>query len=336
MASWKKVHVEDANTVHGTITANLTDDSTSVGAGSYEVVVYGGASGSAQELKTRTFTFGSNAFNSNSYLTGNETITLSGDASGSGTTSISVSLAADSVGNDELDLVDGNSATDGYILSYDGTTGGGTLKWIAASANANDATITLNGGNGIAAIGDFTTNQSANDTLTIAVDGVLEDLVTLGAPGSDGQFIVATGAGTFAYETGDTARTSLGLGTGDSPTFAGLTVNGTTTTINSTNLLVDDTFIALNSGGSSNVDSGIVFEGAANKVFGWDQSQESGRFGVDYAGGDASAADGGFSPDAWVSTVHTASGDDDNATAALAQIGNMYIDSSNEDIYIYS
>lgn len=114
-----------------------------------------------------------------------------------------------------------------------------------------------------------------------------------------------------------------------------LTVNGATTTVNTTNLLVDDTFISLNSGGSSNVDAGIVFEGAANKVFGWDHSQESGRFGVDYAGGDASAAGGGFSPDAWLSTVHTAAGAS-GQTAALAQIGNMYVNSTNQDIYIYS
>jgi len=70
-------------------------------------------------------------------------------------------------------------------------------------------------------------------------------------------------------------------------------------------------------------------------VFGWDHSQESGRFGVDYAGGDASAAGGGFSPDAWLSTVHTAAGAS-GQTAALAQIGNMYVNSSNQDIYIYS
>jgi len=41
---------------------------------------------------------------------------------------------------------------------------------------------------------------------------VLDDLNTLGAAASDGQFIVATGAGVFAYESGATARTSLGLG----------------------------------------------------------------------------------------------------------------------------
>jgi hypothetical protein len=54
---------------------------------------------------------------------------------------------------------------------------------------------------------------SAVDTLTVQTTGVLEDLNTLGAPTADGEFIVATGAGAFAYETGATARTSLGLGT---------------------------------------------------------------------------------------------------------------------------
>jgi len=58
------------------------------------------------------------------------------------------------------------------------------------------------------------------------LDGVLEDLDTLGASASDGQFIVATGAGVFAYESGNTARTSLGLGTGDSPTFTSVTGTG--------------------------------------------------------------------------------------------------------------
>jgi hypothetical protein len=61
-------------------------------------------------------------------------------------------------------------------------------------------------------------------TIALATNSVLEDLDTLGAVSSDGEFIVGTGAGVFAYESGNTARTSLGLGTGDSPTFLGLTV----------------------------------------------------------------------------------------------------------------
>jgi len=48
----------------------------------------------------------------------------------------------------------------------------------------------------------------------LAVTDVLEDLIALGAPSADGEFIVATGAGAFAYESGATARTSLGLAIG--------------------------------------------------------------------------------------------------------------------------
>ena len=45
----------------------------------------------------------------------------------------------------------------------------------------------------------------------LSVDEILEDLDALGAPVSDGQFIVATGEGAFSYESGATARASLGL-----------------------------------------------------------------------------------------------------------------------------
>tara|TARA_Y100000591_G_scaffold250236_1_gene221507 strand:+ start:850 stop:9234 length:8385 start_codon:yes stop_codon:yes gene_type:complete len=57
-------------------------------------------------------------------------------------------------------------------------------------------------------------------------NAIFADLETLGAPASDGQFIVATGSGAFAYESANTARTSLGLGTGNSPEFTSLTLTG--------------------------------------------------------------------------------------------------------------
>jgi hypothetical protein len=57
-----------------------------------------------------------------------------------------------------------------------------------------------------------TTYDDSAGTLAFAVDGVLQDLDTLGAASNDGEFIVATAAGTFAYESGSTVRTSLGLG----------------------------------------------------------------------------------------------------------------------------
>ena len=60
-------------------------------------------------------------------------------------------------------------------------------------------------------------------------DAGLADIA--GLTPTDGNFIVGNGSN-FVAESGNTARTSLGLGTGDSPTFAGLTVNGNGLTAN--------------------------------------------------------------------------------------------------------
>ena len=60
------------------------------------------------------------------------------------------------------------------------------------------------------------------------LDDVLTDLAALTAV-ADNEFIVGTGAGTYAHESGVTVRTSIGLGTGDSPQFTGLTLTGNLT-----------------------------------------------------------------------------------------------------------
>jgi len=57
------------------------------------------------------------------------------------------------------------------------------------------------------------------------LDAVLTDLAALDVV-ADNEFIVGTGAGTYAHENAATAATSMGLGTGDSPTFTGLTITG--------------------------------------------------------------------------------------------------------------
>ncbi len=140
--------------------------------------------------------------------------------------------------------------------------------------------------------------NAGTDQITFAVDGVLEDLDTLGAASANGEFIVATGAGAFAYESGNTARTSLGLGTtdaptfatvntgqganelyamnqnvrtSDSPTFASLTlsgdlvVEGDTTTLSTTNLTVEDRFVFIATGSAgANVDGGIVVQSGSS------------------------------------------------------------------------
>ena len=108
---------------------------------------------------------------SGSYLTGNQTITLSGDATGSGTTSIAVSLAADSVGASEIAAnavgaselnVSGNGTTSQFLRSD----GDGTFTW----ATPTDTNTTYSAGSGLTLVGnefrhtDTSTQASVNNS----------------------------------------------------------------------------------------------------------------------------------------------------------------------------
>lgn len=76
-------------------------------------------------------------------------------------------------------------------------------------ALANEARPVAVGGTGA------TTASGARTALGAqAQAGVLDDLATLGTASADGEFLVATGAGAFAWESGATVRTSLGLAIG--------------------------------------------------------------------------------------------------------------------------
>ena len=168
---------------------------------------------------------------------------------------------------------------------------------------------------------------------------MLEDLDTLGAASTDGEFIVATGAGAFAYESGDTARSSLSLGTTDSPTFRNLTldgdltVNGSTTTLATTNLTVEDRFVFVATGSAgSNVDAGLVVQSGSSADTGsalyHDINQQ--RWAV--AKGVTAEATA-VTPLSFVSTITT------NTTAPSTDsgsygVGEMWVETDTQDIYI--
>lgn len=125
-------------------------------------------------------------------------------------------------------------------ISGDGKVGiiantGDNNEWFKNSGWFNDVTVEQTPLTSFArTILDDSSSGDARTTLGAQQQGdVLDDLNTLGAATVDGEFIVATGPGLFAYESGNTARTSLGLGTGDSPIFTELTL--TTADIEFTN-----------------------------------------------------------------------------------------------------
>lgn len=96
------------------------------------------------------------------FLTGNQTITLSGDLTGSGTTSINAQIAANVVGANELNVT-GNGTTSQYLRSD----GDGSFTW----ATPPDTNTTYSAGNGIGLSGT-TFSVAAGGGLTQEASGL--------------------------------------------------------------------------------------------------------------------------------------------------------------------
>jgi len=249
--------IGDGNTTYYAITDQATGD-WEVGIGTYtasgttlsrDTILASSNAGSAVNLSAgiknafATYPAGKAAFfddiptnnnqltNGAGYITGNQTITLSGDVSGSGTTSISVTVADDSHTHDTRYYTE--TEIGNFFSGSTAITGYSKTNWDTAYTWGNHAsagyltgnqTITLSGdatGSGTTAITVTVADDSHNhiisnvDGLQTALDGKQSldaDLTAIaGLSSADGNFIVGSATGWVA-ESGATARTSLGLG----------------------------------------------------------------------------------------------------------------------------
>lgn len=113
-----------------------------------------------------------------------------------------------------------------------------------------------------------------------------------------------------------------------------LTVNGTTTFINTQNLYVEDKFILLASGSTGAGEGGLVIQQGTQNVgelFGWDN--DTLRWSVT---GSFSANNSAFVPDAFMAAVTTAAGPTPAPASRYNAVGNIYVSSGDESIWIYS
>jgi len=118
-----------------------------------------------------------------------------------------------------------------------------------------------------------------------------------------------------------------------------LTVNGTTTVVNTTNLAVEDQFILLASGSTSTVDAGIIVQNAANagEALYWENNPSgTGRWAI--ASNVSPTATTVTAAEFMVTAVTTAGAPSTAPTYGSTNTGygNIYVNSSNGDIYIYS
>jgi hypothetical protein len=222
----------------------------------------------------------------------NSAITIAGTS-----TSLGGSITAAAI-VDELGVFSGSAQVD-----HDAATN------FVANEHIDHTSVTLTAGNGLTGGGDISSNRSfavgAGTGVTVNANDI--------AIGQD----VATSANvTFA-----TASITQDLTVGGD-----LVVQGTQTSVNTANLLVEDRFILMNSG-SATGDGGFIVQtesGFTGAAFGWDDS--AGRFGLQIGTKLAQNATA-IAPDAYVSSVVTS----DDAT--YQKNGNIRVDSG--EIYIY-
>ena len=391
--AWKKVHVEDANTVHGTITATLDTVATDISANTGEILIVTVGSTGEESLTSVPLTLEAGAFNDLStfpqygdftdgagidFTAGSGDVTavldistvtalnaatdvqasdvvIIGDTSNSQATrktTVSKLVAAVSSGVTSIQFEDDagvNSGADTGAVVFTITGGTGLTSTIAATGDneiqisLNDTGVTTGTYGNATNVPVYTVN--AQGQLTAANNAAISIPVDLtGDNGSTGQFTASTTgildfAGT-ANETvvevsSNTVTVSLPddvtIGnnltvTNDLTVTGDLIVNGDSTTVNTTNLTVEDQFIKVNNNPSAadiDQDSGIVF-GGQGAALGWDASVN--RLAVDFTG----ATDGYTTlvDDAYLSCVVTSN------DANFEKDGNIKIDSG--EIYIWA
>ena len=302
---------------------------------------------------------------------------------GTGLTTIPAGSLIQAATADTVTALTGGSADDGKVVTYDHNTtsfvlsadAGGdvtadstttfTNKTIDADATGNvitnieDANIKALAGIAQSKISNLTTDLAAKAPLaspafTGTVTGVTATMVGLGSVNdtSDADKPVSTAQQSALNLKADAAdptftgtMTAAALSvTGNASVSGDLTVAGTASFQNTTNLAIADKYILLNSGSSSTGDGGFVVQQGTNgigELFGYDKdSGTGGRWGVATAFNADTAAD--FTPAAFMAAVIPAESANTPTTIAALnttynKAGNIYTSTATgNDIWIYS
>ena len=216
------------------------------------------------------------------YITGNETITLSGDVTGSGTTAITTTIASaaveagmlnNNVISGQTELASGLVSTDELLVSD-----AGTIKRMDISVLETYMQNNLTFTNDTNTTYDLNVQAGAANTSIIRLAGsdATNDDVTIS--GTSTTVKVTESGNTITLDLQDDVTIANDLTvTGD------LTVSGTTTTVNTETILLADNIITLNSnytGSTPSENGGIEIERGTidNAVLRWNETSDRWEF----------------------------------------------------------
>ncbi len=274
-------------------------------------------------------TFGSGGSGAGFPFTGDAVISGSLLVSGSGLT-ITGSSAFDGA-------INATSVTSSFKGNLDGTATTATSALTASRVLGTNvigsvtSALTASRVLGSGVVGSVTSALTASRVLGSDVVGSVTSALTASRVlGSDVVGSVANATNAASAAALDTNATGTNL------TLSGnLSVAGTASFTNATNLAIKDKYILLSSGSTSAGDGGIVVQQAADgvgKLFGYDSA--TGRWAITSSFDADTAAD--FQPDAYVSMVISGSTlSQVSSSLVYNKKGNVFVDSSN-DAYIFA
>jgi hypothetical protein len=266
-----------------------------------------------------------------------------------GVNSFTGSFSGSFVGTTDLpDLTDGNGIAD---FTYDGSgtatvsvqadsTTGGNVKPVSVTANGVGLDVDTIDGTGLSASGGGLLDVDYGSTAGTAVEG--DTTITLNQTAGE---IDITGTAAQALGGGPSYTIGLADTISGDRTFSGntitinndLIVQGTASFQSTENLQVADRFVLFASGSNTTGDGGIVVQQATQdvgEVFAYDSATT--RWGV----ADAFSADSSaYTPDAFMSAVTTLASTNPNTSGPDARydaVGNIYVSSGDESIWIYA
>ena len=199
-----------------------------------------------------------------------------------------------------------------------------------------DRVATLFAGSGLAA-SEASISIGAGTGIDVASEEISVDVSDFMTNGSNNRIVTATGADAMNAEANLTFDGSTLDVTGDITVSGNLDVNGTLTTIDTTNLAIKDQFINIASGSQSATDGGIVVSKQADGAgFGLGYDTGTGRWALD---NDLAVAATGLTPDSYLGTVtFSTSAASGNPTYGGSSngYGAIHVETDTGDIFIYS
>ena len=261
-----------------------------------------------------------------------------------GTASFVSSLEGATLADGKIPIGDSNNDVAAQTISGVIAITRGGVTTLAAQAVDEDALHTSVAGNGLTGGNGSALAVGAGTGIDVSSNAVAVDVSDFMTNGSNNRVVTATGTDAMNAEANLTFDGSTLTVTGGALITGDLTIQGDTIQQQVTNLLVEDRFILLNSGSASG-DGGIIVstesDGVTGAALGYDDSLS--RW-VIAPSGEVASGDTAFAANdntqMLVAVSHSSgapSGNPDSFGAdAASRVGLMFVDTSNEDIYIFS